>query len=107
MGLPSILRSQPGFGSICPHLRAPALEQQLPFVDLYHDLGDGHADPFKRAFTENGIHPGSMGMPESQSLSVVFSHEPCPGENDSGVLEAASMCLGMDFHPRQKAWPLH
>ena len=60
-------------------LRALALEQQLPFVDLYHDLGDGHADPFKRAFTENGIHPGPYGYARiAELISRVLSHEPWP-----------------------------
>ena len=77
-------------------LRALALEQQLPFVDLY-DLGDGHADPFKRAFTENGIHPGPYGYARiAELISRVLSHEPWPWRleiNDSGVLEAASKGL--------------
>ena len=78
-------------------LRALALEQQLPFVDLYHDLGDGHADPFKRAFTENGIHPGPYGYARiAELISRVLSHEPWPWRleiNDSGVLKAASKGL--------------
>ena len=52
-------------------LRALALEQQLPFVDLYHDLGDGHADPSSALSRRTGSTLAPTGMPESQSLSVV------------------------------------
>ncbi len=75
-------------------LRDTALERNLPFVDLYHDLGDGHADAFKRPFTENGIHPGPYGYARmAELIARVLGHEPWPWHLEvsrSGVNQTAT-----------------
>ena len=38
-----------------------AKQRAVPFIDLFNNLGDGHTDAFKRAFTDNGIHPNAYG----------------------------------------------
>lgn len=42
-------------------IAAIAKQRGVPFVDLFHGLGDGHADAYKRSFTDNGIHPNAYG----------------------------------------------
>ncbi|MBT6239728.1 MAG: c-type cytochrome [Verrucomicrobia bacterium] len=56
-----------------------ARQRAIPFIDLFHDLGDGHADPYKRAFTDNGIHPNAYGYSRiADQFQAVMRCKPWP-----------------------------
>jgi len=56
-----------------------ANQRSLPFVDLFNGLGDGHADAYKRAFTDNGIHPNAYGYSRiADHFQSVMQSEPWP-----------------------------
>jgi putative heme-binding domain-containing protein len=60
-------------------IQSIAAQREYPFVDLYRDLGDGHADAFKRPLTDNGIHPNPYGYARIADLyQSVMRCEPWP-----------------------------
>ncbi len=60
-----------------------ARQRSLPFIDLFNNLGDGHADPFKRPFTDNGIHPNAYGYSRiADHFQTVMQCEPWPWHLD-------------------------